>query len=221
MSNSLSLVVALESIARIDRELTIAVDQASTLAAHTYSAHRALGELHRSLENSMTGTRELREDLLMMLLMFSGDASEPYPEAALRERTAAVVTRLADLAVVEHEAAGEESGLFIGKFQRLHDVHTHVLAQIGRVNEACFRASVGLESWRVDDGVQPATKRAKYRSNLVSANEAFAAIGKDRDLVCFVRAGVAVRSEPFRAGCRALATLLEVDLEPETTGFER
>ena len=44
MSNSLSLVVALESIARIDRELTIAVDQASTLAAHTYSAHRALGE---------------------------------------------------------------------------------------------------------------------------------------------------------------------------------
>lgn len=221
MSNSLNLAVALESIARIDRELTNATDQASTLAAHTYSAHRALRELRRSLENSMTGTRELREELLMVLLRCSGDASEPYPEATLRERTAAVATRLADLEVVEHEAAAEKSGLFIGKFQRLHDVHTHVLVQIGRVNEACFRARVGLESWRVDDGVHAATKRAKYRTHLVSANEAFAAIGKDRDLVCFVRAGVTVRSEPFRTACRALATLLEVYLEPETTGSER
>ena len=206
--NRSTLATALEVVATLDSDLTTALGHANTVGAATCAEARSLWELRRSLERSVTSTRDLREELLGV----QGDASEHYKEVALRERTAAIVTRLADLALAEYEPNGDE--LYRGRFRRLVDVSTHVLDQIGTVNEACFRARVGAEGWRDDDNSAERLSRGDaYSTALASAHDAFLAIGRDEDLSRFLRAGAAVTSEPFRTACRAIATLLDVDMK--------
>jgi hypothetical protein len=204
MLNTSNLTVALEAVARIDRELALAVDQADALAVHTHN--RVLTDLRGSLARSVEGTRELREELLAV----PGDASEQYRAVAVRERTAALILRLTELTLVEHEAAEVAHRLYVGKFHRLHDVNTYVLDRVGTVSESCFVARLAAETWRDDEGAEPSGRRDDYRNVLASAHDSLTRIGDDEDLRHFLRVGSALESRPFRAACRGLAMLLDI-----------
>ena len=209
MPSRSNLASALEAVASLDRDLTVALGQADVIAAHTYTAARTLWELRRSLERSVMNARGLREELLGV----AGDESEHYQEVSLRERTAAIVVRLADLARAEYETEAATNELYVGRFERLVEISTHLLDQIGHVNEACFRARVAAEGWRDPESAARSIGHDVYRRALASASEQLDLIGQDPDVAHFLRAGAAVASEPFRTGCRAIASVLNVSLD--------
>jgi hypothetical protein len=209
MPSRSNLASALEAVAALDRDLSVAIEQAEVLAAHTYMDARNLWALRRSLERTIMNARGLREELLGV----AGDESEHYHEVSLRERTAAIVVRLADLARAEYETEDEADQLYVGRFARLVEVSTHLLDRLGRLNEDCFRARVAVDTWRAPKASEGSDGHDAYRQALASANEQLTLIGHDPDLAHFLRAGAAVASEPFRAGCLAIASVLEVPIE--------
>lgn len=196
-----SLTVALATVARLDRDLSRALGHADLLAAHGHDAAESLSEICHALKHAVTNMRELRGELLT----FAGNLSEQYLESALRERTAAVVSQLAELARAEPQTRPYRRELYRGKFRRLLDVSTYVLDQLGIVNETWFRA-------RRCTVTADFTTQTQYREALVRADRAFVAIGDDADVQQFLCAGTWILSEPFRAACRVLATLLDVDV---------
>ncbi len=200
MVSESSLTVALATVARLDRDLTRARGHTDLLAAYGYDAAKVLSEIRHALEHAVTNMRELRVELLT----FAGNLSEEYLEGALRERTAAVVSQLAELARAESETGPYRRELYRGKFGRLLDVSTYVLDQLGIVNETWFRARRGTPAGCV-------TTQTSYREALVRADRAFVAIGDDTDVQQFLCAGAWILSEPFRAACRVIATLFDVD----------
>jgi hypothetical protein len=205
MLDTETLAFALEAVAGLDRDLTTALDHADILAAHTVHAARTLWELRRTLRQSVTNARGLREELLAA----ERGSAEDLLEVALRERSAAIASRLVDLASVEQDARGP---LYGGKFHRFLDVSTFVLDQIGRINEAWFRARIVADA-SSENGDEVAARQHACRLALADARQAFAEIGRDADLARFLFAARNIAAYSFRDGCRALARLLDVDVE--------
>ena len=201
------LAFVLDGIAQLDRGLTVAVGHADMLAAHGFAAMRTCSELRQVLEESLLGTRRLREQVLL----FIGTDVDRCLELVLRERTAALLMRLADLALAEHEVLGYARALYTGRFQRLVDVSTYLIARVGELNESWFTARIDLDTWATDVEREAATDR--FRLVLKHAERGFAAIGRDPDVGRFLRVGARVPSVPFRLACRVLATLLELPLD--------
>jgi hypothetical protein len=198
------LAAALDTIALLDRELSMMLAHADVLSAHNYGDARNLWELRRSQERAVTWIRGLREELLML----AGDESEQYLEVAIRERTAAIVARLGELVLADVEPPPGPP-LFTGRFERFADVNTHLLDRVGRLTESCTRARLNLQTVAFAEAEQ---LQQLYRGALRSSFETFASIGAERDVATFLRTGAAEASEPVRIACRALASLLEVSL---------
>lgn len=90
MLNTGNLVGALDTLAHLDRELSLAFEYADSLPIHTSTAQHTAADLRRSLERSVIGTRDLRERLRAV----ADDASEQSQEIPLHEPTAGGVPRL-------------------------------------------------------------------------------------------------------------------------------
>lgn len=211
MLSTSTLAQALDSVSRLDRDLSIALGYADVVAAHTYDDARTLWELRRSLEQSVFVARGLRE----ALLADASNAAEDHLEVVLRERNAAIVLRLTELTTSEHEA--QEQGLSVAteRFQSLRDFNIHVIDQLGKINEACFRARLAEQRWSDHDDPTSPDRRDAYRATLVEALRSITGIGADSDVIRFLRARASGTTGRFSAACRALAVLLDVQLDPK------
>ena len=202
------LVLVLEAVAELDRKLAAVALQSDVLAASLGTDLTA--GLRGSFHQVQTSMRSLRAHVVDSAAALTAE----WHESALRARTALVLVQLAELKASEHEVAREER-LHAGRFQGLRDVDTFLLDRIGRVNATWVKQRRAVNAWT--GSVDAVARHAHHTAVLNTAEHAFAVIGDDVDLVSFLHAGAAVRSDRFRTACWVLAMLLGITIERNET----
>jgi hypothetical protein len=199
----------LEAIEQLSRNLTIALGHADLMIAHERLNVNVMRSMRDSLETAFSTLSVLRE----RVLTGSVGATDSLRETSLRERSAAVVSQVAELRIAETDVAVYGRDLLGGRFHSLLDVTLYVLNGVTAANNRRLDARLAVDEAGTDVFSLGASREA-YQFALEDAERDFLAIGHDPDFVRFLEAGAWVPSEPFRMACRVIAMLFEV---PVTT----
>jgi hypothetical protein len=192
------LVLVLEAVMRLDGELARVLGCADFLATTIESS--ALAPLRSAIARAVAAASRVRTRVLAS----ARDAAFDLQEPALRSRITLVAVLLAELGEAELELDDPAE-------LRVRDVSNRVLERIGRVNAAWLSERRTILDAGLD---QASTRRALYVA-ADSAEHAFAAIGRDPELVRFLDRGTGAVSTRFRNACHTLAMVFALrDAEP-------
>jgi hypothetical protein len=164
--------------------------------------------MRQSLEGAYVTLSALRDGVLTG----SAGAADALRETSLRERSAAVVSQVAELRIAEAEVATYGRDMLGGRFRSLLDVTLYVLNAVTAANNKRLDARLAAEEAGGADVFSLGARREAYQFALDDAEHDFMAIGREPDFVRFLEAGAWVPSEPFRTACRVLAMLFDVPL---------
>lgn len=134
-------------------------------------------------------------------------------ENSLRARTNVVLVQLAKLSEIQLEPS-DAGALFVGKLSGLRDVAELLHAGIGRAN-ARWRCALRAIAEQPELANGERERERMYHIALDQAELAFDLIGRDHDLLTFLRVGAASRNEPLRISCREIAAMVSADLSPD------
>ncbi len=195
---STQLVLAFDTLARLDRELTAVLGYADVLAVSHDAV--ALAGLRRALVQSQTTMADLRRRIAASALHDDIEARS----ATLRTQSSVVISQLVTL---QEWAAEPLQPLVVGtRFATVLGLHRYVLDQLGDV-----LASWERERRRIENGTEDHMARQMLEwVALGNAERGFAAIGADSELAHALETSLAVDSERFLVASRTLMLVLGI-----------
>ena len=101
--------------------------------------------------------------------------------------------------------------MYAGRFAGFNDVRAYLYEQIGRIN-ACWLGEFRVVQANVTD----VASVGLLRIALANAHVAVSLIGRDPDLMHFLREGVIARRQSTRTACRELAAIVDADVRSLT-----
>ncbi len=214
---STQLVLALDTLARLDCELTAVLGYADVLAvSHDVVA---LAALRRTLEQSQSTMADLRRRVAASALHDDIETRS----ATLRTQSSLVISQLVTLQEAATELRDQPPELGT-RFPTVLDLHRYVLDQLGRVLATWHR-----ERQRIEDiSTDRMTRRTLEWLALGNAEWGFTAIGSDPELAHALDAAMGAASERFRVASRTLMLALGIvprsdrdDREPELPALRR
>lgn len=192
------VVLALDALAELDRELSTVVRQAQAVAGTLDPV--VVEGLRFGLEQIHRAQRHVRERVVASVV----EDDRAWRDALLRTRTLVVLGQLQLLQHAEQECGTSSESSLGGRYASVENLRQHVLGRIARIHGGLRRAVEEIEM-TVDSS---ATRRVLHDVALGKAEYGFAALAGDRELAAALRAGMRVASMTFAAACRGLSIAL-------------
>lgn len=196
-------ILVLEAVVQLDRELAKILGHVDLLCVSP--AQETVESLARLRPSVVSAMREVRERVLAS----ADDTPIECVERALRARAAIVMVQLDELRTAESET--ETTLVGGGRFRSALELGRYLTDRLERVNANLLRERRELETKATD----LRTSEALYHVAVDNAEHGYFALGKDRDIAEFLRAGANSGSKRFRIACGTIAAALEVVIIPD------
>lgn len=198
----------LEAAVQLDRELAKVLGHVDLLRVSPSA--ETIDSLVALRPTVISAMREVRERALAIADELALDRAE----RTLRARAEIVLLQLEELYATESEV-DPESLENAGTFRSARDLGRYVDERLARVNANLQRERRELDATASDDRLRDAL----YYVAVDNAEYGYVAIGKERDVGEFLRAGVASRSKRYRIACGTIAVALDLQIFQDLPGL--
>lgn len=196
-------ILVLEAVVQLDRELTKILEHVDLLRVSP--AQETINSLVRLRPAVVSAMREVHERVLAS----ADDTPIECVERGLRARAAIVMVQLDELRAVERET--ETPLVNGGRFRSAPELGRYLTDRLGRVNANLLRERRELDATATDLRM----REALYHIAVDNAEHGYFALGRDRDVEEFLRAGASSGSKRFRIACGTIAAALELVTIPD------